>query len=137
MGVAYNADLHYSDYDTLKSGYSDYAAHYAAALDGAPSKTAASNHSYGVVGTNIQTVINYRDNNNVSITVSGESFTGTFDGLELEDQDGNTDACSYDIQGQINSNNITMSYTIYIEGENGLEEYDSCDAILTLSLIHI
>ncbi len=66
MGVAYNADLHYSDYDTLKSGYSDYAAHYAAALDGAPSKTAASNHSYGVVGTNIQTVKNYKNNNNVS-----------------------------------------------------------------------
>ncbi len=73
------------------------------------------------------------DNNNVSITVSGESFSGTFEGLELEDQDGNTDACSYDIQGQINTNNITMSYTIYIEGENGLEEYDSCDATLTLS----
>lgn len=73
------------------------------------------------------------DNNNVSITVSGESFSGTFEGLELEDQNGNTDACAYDIQGQINSNNITMSYTIYIEGENGLEEYDSCDAILTLS----
>ncbi len=66
MGVAYNADLHYSDYDTLKSGYNDYASHYANALDGAPSNTAASNHSYGVVGTNIQTVINYKNNNNVS-----------------------------------------------------------------------
>ena len=73
------------------------------------------------------------DNNNVSITVSSTSFSGTFEGLELEDQNGNTDPCAYDIQGQINSNNITMSYTIYIEGENGLEEYDSCDATLTLS----
>ena len=66
MGVAYNSDLYYSDYDTLKSGYSDYAAHYAASLDGAPSKTAASNHSWGIVGTNIQTLINYKNNNNVS-----------------------------------------------------------------------
>ena len=59
MGVAYNADLYYSDNDTLKSG-SDYAQDYASALDGAPSNTAASNHSYGVVGTNIQTVKNYK-----------------------------------------------------------------------------
>ena len=73
------------------------------------------------------------DNNNVVINVSGESFEGTFEGLELEDQNGGTNACAYEIQGQINSNDITMSYTIYIEGENGLEEYDSCDATLTLS----
>ena len=66
MGVAYNSDLYYSDYDTLKPGYSDYAAHYAAALDGAPSTTAASNHSWGIVGTNIQTLINYKNSNNVS-----------------------------------------------------------------------
>ncbi len=65
MGVAYNADLYYSDYDTLKSG-SDYAADYAAALDGAPTKTAASNHSYGIAGTNIQTLINYKNNNSTS-----------------------------------------------------------------------
>ena len=73
------------------------------------------------------------DNNNVIINVSGESFEGTFEGLELENQNGETNACAYEIQGQINSNDITMSYTIYIEGENGLEEYDSCDATLTLS----
>ena len=66
MGVAYNADLYYSDYDTLKSGVSDYARDYALALDGSPSSTAASNHSYGVVGTNIQTVINYKNNNSLS-----------------------------------------------------------------------
>ena len=73
------------------------------------------------------------DNNNVVINVSGESFEGTFEGLELENQNGDINACAYEIQGQINSNDITMSYTIYIEGENGLEEYDSCDATLTLS----
>ena len=43
MGIAYNSDLYYSDYNTLKSGYSDIL-HYAASLDGAHSKTAASNH---------------------------------------------------------------------------------------------
>lgn len=69
------------------------------------------------------------DNNNVSITVSGESFSGTFEGLELEDQNGNIDPCAYEIDGQINANNITMAYTIYIDGE----EYDSCVASLTLS----
>ena len=61
MGVAYNADLYYSDYDTLKSGVTDYAADYAAALDGAPSNTASSNHSYGVVGTSITSVKNYKN----------------------------------------------------------------------------
>ena len=66
MGVAYNADLYYSDYDTLNSGVSDYSRDYALALDGSPSSTAASNHSYGVVGTNIQTVINYKNNNSLS-----------------------------------------------------------------------
>ena len=66
MGVAYNADLYYSDYDTLKSGVSDYSRDYALALDGSPSSTAASNHSYGVVGTNIQTVINYKNSNGLS-----------------------------------------------------------------------
>lgn len=69
------------------------------------------------------------NNNNVSITVSGESFSGTFEGLEIENQNGEIDPCAYEIDGQINSNNITMTYTIYIDGE----EFDSCTATLTLS----
>lgn len=39
MGVAYNADLYFSDNDTLKSG-SDYASDWAGALNGSPSATA-------------------------------------------------------------------------------------------------
>ena len=66
MGVAYNADLYYSDYNTNKSGVSDRALHYSQALDGAPSNTAASNHSYGFGNTSIQDMKDYKSNNGFS-----------------------------------------------------------------------
>ncbi len=66
MGVAYNADLYYSDYNTLKSGVTDAALDYSQALDNSPSNTAASNHSYGYVNTTIQDLITYKSNNGLS-----------------------------------------------------------------------
>ncbi len=72
MGVAYNADLYFSDYDTIKSG-SDYAGHWSDALDNSPSTTAASNHSYGVK-TDIHTVLTYQTNNSTSDAATIENY---------------------------------------------------------------
>jgi len=72
MGVAYNADLYFSDYDTLKSG-SDYASDWSDALDGAPSATAASNHSYGITA-DIETVKAYQSSNGLSDAATIEAY---------------------------------------------------------------
>ena len=72
MGVAYDADLYYSDYDTLKSG-SDYAADWSDALDGSPSTTVASNHSYGITA-DIETVKNYQITNSLSDSATIEAY---------------------------------------------------------------
>ncbi len=72
MGVAYDADLYYSDYDTLKSG-SDYAADWSDALDGSPSTTVASNHSYGITA-DIETVKNYQTTNGLSDSATIEAY---------------------------------------------------------------
>ena len=72
MGVAYNADLYYSDYDTNKSG-SDVAADWSAALDGSPSSTAASNHSYGITA-DIESVKSYQTSNGLSDAATIEAY---------------------------------------------------------------
>ena len=72
MGVAYDADLYYSDYDTLKSG-SDYAADWSDALDGSPSTTVASNNSYGIAA-DIETVKNYQNTYGLSDNTTIEAY---------------------------------------------------------------
>ena len=72
MGVAYMADLYFSDYNTLKSG-SDYAADWSSALDDAPAATAASNHSYGITA-DIETVKTYQSDNSLSDAATIEAY---------------------------------------------------------------
>ena len=72
MGVAKDADLYFSDYDTNKSG-SDVAADWSDALDAAPSTTAASNHSYGITA-DIHTVLAYQSNNSLSDAATIEAY---------------------------------------------------------------
>ena len=72
MGVAKDADLYFSDYDTNKSG-SDVAADWSDALDASPSTTAASNHSYGITA-DIHTVLAYQSNNSLSDAATIEAY---------------------------------------------------------------
>ena len=72
MGVAKDADLYFSDYDTNKSG-SDVAADWSDALDAAPSTTAASNHSYGITA-DIHTVLAYQSDNSLSDAATIEAY---------------------------------------------------------------
>ena len=81
MGVAKDADLYFSDYDTNKSG-SDVAADWSDALDAAPSTTAASNHSYGITA-DIHTVLAYQSDNSLSDAATIEVIWMQLDGLVL------------------------------------------------------
>ena len=74
MGVAYNADLYYSDYNKRKSGVTDWAKDWGDALDDSPNATIASNHSYGILNTNIATVKNYMTSNSLSAAQTIEVY---------------------------------------------------------------
>ena len=70
--------------------------------------------------------------NNVTIELSSESFNITGYSAEL-DYSGTIYPCEYDIQSQIQGDIIMMIYTIYVDQGEGLVEYDSCEATLSLS----
>lgn len=72
------------------------------------------------------------DNNNVTITVTGNSFSVT--GVETEiEGNGNVFPGAFDLEGVLDGTTLTISYTLYLDTDgSGLAEYDACVATMTL-----
>lgn len=74
------------------------------------------------------------DNNDVTITVSGDSFTETGIATEIEGN-GSIFAGAFDLEAQIQNNTLVIAYTLYLDFEDGagLVEYDSCVATMSIA----
>jgi hypothetical protein len=70
--------------------------------------------------------------NNVTITVSGDSFNESGIATIIEGGDGTQYPGAFDLQGQLSGNTLVVAYTIYLDLGEGLAVYDECEATMTL-----
>ena len=72
------------------------------------------------------------DNNNITVTVDGNTFSATGVSTEIEGN-GSVFPGEFDLEGQLNGNTLVIAYTLYLDLDgSGLAVYDECVATMTL-----
>lgn len=73
------------------------------------------------------------DNNDVTITVDGNSFSANGVATEIEGN-GNVFPGEFDLEGELDGTTLVISYTLYLDTDgSGLAEYDACVATMEIA----